>query len=176
MNLEQVRAKVASQKAALPALYGHVTFAVTPERFTEDPRQSVMKHRHARLQIKPTREQIELIRAYTMLGDGVADAYAALIPVHGVRRLIEMLQRACDAGFAAQDAASGADGVYAQVELSRYRCFLLGLPEDLLADTPQKIVELMTARNETLRDGFDDATCGALIRATRRLTCRRTAR
>ncbi|WP_163580149.1 oxygenase MpaB family protein, partial [Klebsiella pneumoniae] len=25
----------------------------------------------------------------------------------------------------------------ARVELARYRCFLLGLPEDLLSDTPQ---------------------------------------
>jgi hypothetical protein len=54
----------------------------------------------------------------------------------------------------------------AQVELARYRCFLLGLPEDLLADTPEGVVRMMTARNTTLRQGFDDATCGSLIRAT----------
>jgi hypothetical protein len=54
----------------------------------------------------------------------------------------------------------------AEVEFSRYRCFLLGLPEDLLADTPQGIVDIMNARNGTLREGFDDATCGTLIRAT----------
>jgi hypothetical protein len=57
-------------------------------------------------------------------------------------------------------------GERARVELSRYRCFLLGLPEDLLADTPVGIVRMMTARNTTLRDGFDDATCGSLVRAT----------
>ena len=54
----------------------------------------------------------------------------------------------------------------ARVELARYRCFLLGLPEELLADTPQGIVDLMTARGGTLRSGYDDATCGALLRAT----------
>jgi len=54
----------------------------------------------------------------------------------------------------------------AQVELSRYRCFLLGLPESLLADTPQGIVDAWNARALTLRRGFDDATCGALLRAT----------
>ncbi len=54
----------------------------------------------------------------------------------------------------------------AQVELARYRCFLLGLPEDLLADTPEGVVRMMTARNTTLRNGFDDETCGTLIRAT----------
>lgn len=54
----------------------------------------------------------------------------------------------------------------ALLELSRYRCFLLGLPEDLLADTPQGIVDLMNARSGTLRRGFDDSTCGELLRAT----------
>lgn len=54
----------------------------------------------------------------------------------------------------------------AQIELSRYRCFLLGLPEDLVADTPTEIVDAWMARLATLRDGFDDATCGALLRAT----------
>jgi hypothetical protein len=29
----------------------------------------------------------------------------------------------------------------AKVELARYRCFLLGLPEDLLADTPIGVVQ-----------------------------------
>jgi hypothetical protein len=52
------------------------------------------------------------------------------------------------------------------VELSRYRCFLLGLPEELLADTPREISELMLTRAATLRAGFEDATCGALMRAT----------
>ena len=52
------------------------------------------------------------------------------------------------------------------VELSRYRCFLLGLPEELLADTPREIIDLMLTRAATLRAGFEDATCGALVRAT----------
>jgi hypothetical protein len=54
----------------------------------------------------------------------------------------------------------------AEVELARYRCFLLGLPEELLPDTPQAMVDVMETRSGTLRDGFDDATCGALLRAT----------
>jgi ER-bound oxygenase mpaB/B'/Rubber oxygenase, catalytic domain len=53
----------------------------------------------------------------------------------------------------------------AHVELARYRCFLLGLPEDLLADTPQAIVNMMLTRFATLRKGFDD-TCKALVHAT----------
>jgi ER-bound oxygenase mpaB/B'/Rubber oxygenase, catalytic domain len=52
----------------------------------------------------------------------------------------------------------------AHVELARYRCFLLGLPEDLLADTPQAIVDLLLTRHATLRKGFDD-NCAALVHA-----------
>ena len=53
----------------------------------------------------------------------------------------------------------------ARAELARYRCFLLGLPEDLLADTPQGIVDILLTRHATLRKGFDD-NCAALVRAT----------
>ncbi|WP_199554956.1 oxygenase MpaB family protein [Sandaracinobacteroides hominis] len=54
----------------------------------------------------------------------------------------------------------------ATVEFARYRCRLLGLPEELLPDTPQGIVDVMNVRGATLRAGFDDRTCGALVRAT----------
>ncbi len=52
------------------------------------------------------------------------------------------------------------------VEFGRYRCFLLGLPEELLPDTPDEILHVMNARGALLRDGFDDSTCGELVRAT----------
>jgi hypothetical protein len=54
----------------------------------------------------------------------------------------------------------------ARVELSRYRCFLLGLPEPLLKTTPEEIEGLMLTRHATLRKVFDDATCGPLVRGT----------
>ncbi len=54
----------------------------------------------------------------------------------------------------------------ARVELSRYRCYLLGLPEDLLADTPEAIVRIWRTRSATLRYDYDDAVCGGLLRAT----------
>jgi hypothetical protein len=320
LSIEQVRAKVASQKTLLPALYGDVDFDATPERFTLDAAQAVVRDR-APMGVAVTQDDIDRVRAYTMLGDIVADAYAALMPTYGFRGLIAMLTTACEQGVAAvadappQLAAFIADmehapawvdmdlvregarldlnatahlapfairgafvatflnkysalpmaltgtlsndsaarrvnetatffattilpgalerhgagfkaaamvrlmhsmvrfnairsgrwdvSVYgvpipqvdqmpaglipiflmafqmirqgrrtftaqerAKVELARYRCFLLGLPEDLLADTPEGIVRIMTARNSTLRQGFDDETCGALIRAT----------
>jgi hypothetical protein len=52
----------------------------------------------------------------------------------------------------------------AVVEFARYRCRLLGLPEVLLPTTPQGIVDIMNVRAATLRAGFDDKTCGALVR------------
>lgn len=52
------------------------------------------------------------------------------------------------------------------VEFARYRCFLLGLPEELLPETPGEIIHVMHARAATLRDDFDDEICGELVRAT----------
>lgn len=54
----------------------------------------------------------------------------------------------------------------ARVEMARYRCFLLGLPEELLGETPQEIVDLMTARDMSLQKLYDDETCGELVRGT----------
>ncbi len=54
----------------------------------------------------------------------------------------------------------------ARAELYRYRCFLLGLPESLLETNPQRIIDLWLTRSATLRDEFEDATCGNLIRST----------
>jgi hypothetical protein len=318
--IDEVRARVASQKTLLPGFYGKIDFDRTPERFTEDPAAAVARDRNP-LGVSVGQDDLDRVRAYTMLGDIVADAYAALIPQYGFRRLIDMLVTACQHGVEAvpdappelaafiaemeaipdwidmdlvregqrldRNAAAhlgpfairgafvatflnkysalpmaltgtlGAEtaakrvnetaafftttllpgalerhgegfkaaamvrlmhsmvrfnalrsgrwdsAVYgvpipqvdqmpaglipiflmsfqmlrkgrrrftpaerAKVELARYRCFLLGLPEDLLADTPEGIVRMMTARDSTLRRGFDDETCGTLIRAT----------
>lgn len=50
--------------------------------------------------------------------------------------------------------------------MARYRCFLLVLPEDLQGETPQEIVDLMTARTLCLRETYEDETCGELVRGT----------
>ena len=324
LSVAAVREKVAQQKALVPAMYGAIDFELRPERFANDTgSDSVLKGLPAAdlQKLVAKRELIERLEAYTMLGDTVADAYAALMPQYGFRRLVDMLVEACDKGveqvegappelvalihameatpawvdmamvergaalqrnatahiapyavrgafiatfmnkyaalpmaltgtlshktagrrvketatFFATSVMPGAmqrhgpgfkaaamvrlmhsmvrfnvlsrgrwdQSVYgipipqvdqmpaglisdylisaklmkqgrkeftaderAQIELSRYRCFLLGLPEDLLADTPEGIVDGWMARLVTLRDGFDDETCGALLRAT----------
>lgn len=53
----------------------------------------------------------------------------------------------------------------ALVEFGRYRCFLLGLPEELLPTTPGDTVHVMHARAALLRDGFD-AVCRELVDST----------
>lgn len=322
---DELWARVRAQKERVPAIYGSVDFSRVPERFAAAPDDSsTLSGRYVadRAALLADPERIEFIRAYTMMGDVVADAYAGLMREFGFRRLIEMLTQACDHGVeTVKDAppelvafirdmerkpdwldmdlveqgarldrnaaanlgpfivrgafiatfmnkyaalpmaitntlssgtaarrvketatffttsilpgalqrfgpgfkaaamvrlmhsmvranvmrrprdwnfdvygipipqvdqmpagliaiflmsyeivASGRTSFTAEerarVELARYRCFLLGLPEDLLADTPQGVVDLMTARGGTLRAGYDDATCGELLRAT----------
>jgi hypothetical protein len=321
VSLEHVRQRIAFQKEALPVMYGAVDFDETPERYTNDISVSSMAA-YADKFPPPPADMVERVKAYTMLGDVTSDAYAALIPKYGFRRLVGMLQQACERGvesvadappelvaliremeakpawldmdlvrrgvelnrlpmaifapwtirgaflatfmnkytalpmaltgtlsnttaakrvnetatfftvttlpgalelrgegfkaaamvrlmhsmvrFNVLRGMSGWDkSVYgipipqvdqmpaglidvfllaykmkeegrteftaderARVEFSRYRCVLLGLPEDLLMDTPQGIIDIMNARSASIRQGFDDATCGALVRAT----------
>jgi hypothetical protein len=53
-----------------------------------------------------------------------------------------------------------------KIELARYRCFLLGLPSELLPTDPKGLIRILQARAATLRTAFDDETCGALVRST----------
>lgn len=325
LTLDELKAKVASQREKLPALYGDVDFSIQPERFADEPvitGPDKSRNDHLRPEIMKNTALVDRFRAYTMLGDTVADAYAGLMPQYGFRRLVSMLTQACDegvenvpdappelvafirameatpdwvdmdlveegarqsredsanyspfvirgafiatfmnkysalpmaltgalsnetAGRRVKDTASffitsvlpgalerygpgfksaamvrlmhsmvrynalkrsnlwdvktfgipipqvdqmpaGLIGTFllafkitgkgryeytpterARVELARYRCFLLGLPEELLPDTPKEMVEVMMMYDQTLRKGFDDATCGELVRAT----------
>ena len=320
-SIAQVHERIALQKSALPVMYGDVDFSATPERYTERVEESSLPKSLRHLPPPPA-HMVERVKAYTMLGDITADAYAALMGEYGFKRLVDMLTTACDHGIEAVPdapqelvaliremetkpdwldmdlvregarlnrlpmavtspwmirgaflatflnkytalpmAMTGTLGhstasrrvnetatfftvttlpgaleprgegfkaaamvrlmhsmvrfnilrrmkswdksVYgipvpqvdqmpaglidvfllayqmldegrtefteeerARVEFSRYRCYLLGLPEDLLMDTPQGIVDIMNARGASIREGFDDETCGTLVRAT----------
>jgi ER-bound oxygenase mpaB/B'/Rubber oxygenase, catalytic domain len=324
-EIAEIAAKVRSQAALLPALYGQVDFDTPPERFAAGPDdiselQGAKGNRRAELLSDTV--MVARFREYTMLGDLTGDAYAALMPRFGFRRLVDMLGEACDHGIDAVDDApselaaliaemervpdwldmkmveegakadrnsaanispfairgafiatflnkysalpmaltgtlshataarrvketatfftttvlpgalrrdgagfkaaamvrlmhsmvrvnvltrpgmwdakvygvpipqldqmpAGLIPVYfmsekvleqgrtsfnaeerAKVELARYRCYLLGLPEDLLADNPTDIVRIWCTRSATLRYEYDDAICGGLLRAT----------
>ena len=315
---------VLAQKEVIPAIYGDVDFSILPERYVSgaDLANSLPSRykRYAQSALSDP-ERVANIRNYTMMGDGVADAYAALIPEYGFRTLVAMLEDACENGIEAvsnapkelatfihameatpdwvdmdlvekgarqeriplvtispfairgafiatfmnkytalpmtmtgtlsdsksarrvletasfftatampgamarfgrgfQAAAkvrlmhsmvrynimqsgewdvatygipipqvdqmpAGLIGIFLlsfkllgkgrthftsaereRVEMARYRCFLLGLPQDLLGETPQEIVDLIMARALSLREEFDDDTCGELVRGT----------
>ncbi len=324
--LHVLQAQVQEQKTRIPSLYGHVDFSIVPERFAGGAYDKTMippkLARKFRAGILADEERMQRALAYTMLGDTVADAYAALMPQFGFRRLIGMLSQACEHGLGSvpdapqelvdfiqsmeripdwldmdlvnegarysrnqmanlvpfairgafiatfmnkysglpmaltgalssetsvqrvKETASffttatlpGALSRYgaafkaaalvrlmhsmvrfnilkrskkwdvavygipipqvdqmpagtipafvtafdvikkgrkqfnkrerAIVELCRYQSYLLGLPEDLLPDTPQAIVDTMLTYSATLRDGYDDETCGELVRST----------
>ncbi len=324
MQTQSYTESVNRQGDDLPGMYGKVDFAIVPERLDlaatiDDERFSA--NRDAVSRVFDRSELLETMRNATMTGDGIADAYASLIPKFGFRTLVEMLEAACEHGVESVENAppeliglitamentptwvdmalveqgaqaeripmatatplairgaflatflnkyaalpmtmtgtlsdeaaakrvfetasfftattmpgalrrsgkgfeaaakvrlmhsmvryhllnsgrwdvttygipipqadqmpAGLIGVFlmsaqllrkgqteftpeqrASVELSRYRCFLLGLPENLLGETPQEIVDLLIARHISLREGYDDETCGALVRGT----------
>jgi len=323
-SITELNEKIAAQAAQISSIYGRVDFSITPERYTVEPgdeTELAPEFLARRPELLANKEQVARIKAYTMHGDPVADAYAALTPEHGFHGLIVMLEDACDhgvenvpsapqelvgfiremerfpawldmkliekgariernayahrapyviragligtfmnkysalpmaltgslanktagrrvhetatfftttvmpgalerhgAGFKAaamvrlmhsmvrfnllhrgnhwdvktygipipqvDQMPAGLVSIFplalkalregrtaftpaerARAELARYRCFLLGLPEELLADTPQGVVEIMLTRFATLRKGFDD-TCRALVHAT----------
>lgn len=108
-SLDALWEKVRAQKTLIPSLYGDIDFDLTPERFTDDinvlsalPQRFASKYRGDILQNK---EKVERARAYTLLGDTVSDAYAALMPEYGFRNLITMLKKACDEGLDAVENA-----------------------------------------------------------------------
>jgi len=324
MQTQAYADSVVRQRDDIPTLYGDVDFSIVPERLDvdaalSDPRFAKVRDAVGRVFDDP--ELLSMVRDYTMTGDRVADAYAALIPELGFRTLVDLLDQACERGvesiedappelvdfirsmeatpdwvdmalvekgaraervpmatgtpFAIRGAflatflnkyaalpmtmtgtlsdeaaakrvfetasfftattlpgaldrhgkgfqaaakvrlmhsmvrfhllssgkwdvatygipipqvdqmPAGTIGVFlmsarllkkgrtefteaqaATVELARYRCFLLGLPQDLLGETPQQIVDLLIARHITLREAYDDETCGALVRGT----------
>lgn len=322
--IAELRQRIAAQRTDNPAMYGEVDFGLQPERLLLDgdvAGSELRSYPKAATRLLQNTKLMERMAAYTLMGDAVADPYAALMPEYGFRRLVDLLVEACDRGVdkvegapaelvtfirameatpAWVDMAKVEEGarlhrvsfanvapwairgafvatfmnkyaalpmaltgtlsnktaarriketatffgtsvlpgalarfgpgfkaaamvrlmhsmvrfnvlsggkwdqkIYgipipqvdqmpaglisdflisskvlregrsdftpeerAQIELSRYRCFLLGLPEDLLAETPQGIVDMWNARALTLRAGFDETTCGGLLRAT----------
>ncbi len=90
------------------------------------------------------------------------------IPIPQVDQMMAGLMASTNLAIAAVQAGSKdfTPSERAVVEFSRYRCYLLGLPEALLKTTPEEIATLTVARQSTLRPGFDPATCGSLLAAT----------
>jgi hypothetical protein len=98
----ELPALLATEAAQIPSMYGRMDFSITPERFTVEPEAvselgpEVLQRR---AELLANEELVARIKAYTMHGDPVADAYAALIPKYGFHRLATMLEEACDRGL-----------------------------------------------------------------------------
>src|SRR5271155_1603726 len=102
MNTSTLPEQTTAQATEIPSVYGRVDFSITPERFTTEPgdqTELAPELSERRPELLANARQVARIRAYTMHGDPVADAYAALIPEYGFRRLVAMLEQACDHGL-----------------------------------------------------------------------------
>ena len=103
MPLKELQEQVLAQKTLIPSLYGDVDFSIVPERFAAGRNDKTMLPGKLTSKYRPAmvgdKERVQRALAYTMLGDNVADAYAALMPKYGFRPLIEMLTLACEKGL-----------------------------------------------------------------------------
>src|ERR1700733_10085686 len=68
--------KIATQITEIPAVYGRVNFSITPERFTAEPGGQTElgpEFSERRPALLANEEGVARIRAYTLIGDVVAD-------------------------------------------------------------------------------------------------------
>ncbi len=95
--------RVRSQRDLQPDLYGDFDFDQQPDRLATEPDvDSALPTWVAdRAPILEDDRITELIGTATLLGDVVADPYAALMTTHSVTQLIDMLKRACREGIEA---------------------------------------------------------------------------
>ncbi|NTF10276.1 DUF2236 domain-containing protein [Agrobacterium rubi] len=108
-----------------------------------------------------------MVRVNVMRREGVWDTSVYGVPIPQVDQMpAGQIGSLLIAAHALQTNRPFTANEQARIEIARYRCFLLGLPKELLGETPEEIVRLMLARQATLRSGFDDATCGSLVRGT----------
>ena len=101
LHFPELAKRVRSQRKALPSLYGDVDFSAQPYRLALDPddTSSLPGWAADRAALLADDRTVELMRTATMLGDVVADAYAALMEQQSFKSLIDMLQRACREGI-----------------------------------------------------------------------------
>jgi hypothetical protein len=98
----ELPALLATEAAQIPSMYGRMDFSITPERFTIEPdavSELDPEFSQRRPELLANEELVARVKAYTMHGDPVTDAYAALIPKYGFHRLATMLEEACDRGL-----------------------------------------------------------------------------
>jgi hypothetical protein len=101
LSVEERKLLMKEQSDKVPSIYGGITYDEMPYRWTEDPevpsfiRPEMVDERPRILQDK---EWVSVIKDFTLIGDHICDAYAALMPEHGFKTLVSMLADACDNG------------------------------------------------------------------------------
>src|SRR3954453_23843745 len=132
VHFPELAKRVRSQRRRLPSLYGDVDFSAQPYRLALDPADEPSLPRWVadRGELLDDERTVELMRTATMLGDVVADAYAALMEQQSLKGLIDMLQRACREGL---DAVRGASP-----ELERFIAAMEQRPDWLDMDLARK--------------------------------------
>ncbi|OBI50701.1 hypothetical protein A5707_14945 [Mycobacterium kyorinense] len=103
MYYPELAKRVRSQRELQPDLYGDFDFDQQPDRLATEPDvdSALPKWVADREPILEDDRVLELISTATLLGDVVADPYAALMATHSVTQLIDMLKRACREGIEA---------------------------------------------------------------------------
>ena len=100
-HFPELAKRVRSQRNAVPSLYGDVDFSTQPYRLALDPddESSLPAWVAERGELLEDERTVELMSTATMLGDVVADPYAALMERQSLKSLIDMLQHACREGI-----------------------------------------------------------------------------
>jgi len=89
------------QKDIAPAVYGELDLDMTPERFrTELGENSIIKDNPRIQALLQDQDKVEFFRQLTLMGDPLADAFAARIPEIGYQKARAMLDIAAEQGIA----------------------------------------------------------------------------
>lgn len=88
------------QKTIAPAVYGDLDLDITPERFrTELGENSIIKDNPRIQALLADADKVEFFRQLTLMGDPLADAFAARIPELGYKKARAMLDKAAEEGI-----------------------------------------------------------------------------
>lgn len=89
------------QKDTAPSVYGPLDLTIEPERFRRElGENSIVKDNPRVRALLEDDEKVEFFRQLTLMGDPLADAFAALIPDMGFRKARAMLDQAAAHGVA----------------------------------------------------------------------------
>lgn len=88
------------QKSIAPTVYGELDLDMTPERFrTELGENSIIKDNPRIQSLLADSDKVEFFRQLTLMGDPLADAFAAIIPEMGYKKARAMLDKAAEEGI-----------------------------------------------------------------------------